>query len=135
MAKCTRHFKALMKKNFILWWRTPACSAAELLIPILMMVVLTIIRLQVPKLDVDQEGMLDKKKVSMLGIGKQPNGLWGNSTHENDFVDLKVRPFFEWANYTEAHDPEKYEMSWDWSGPQFWTPSQCLKTFSWQTPT
>ena len=45
MAKnCYRHFKALMRKNFINWWRTPGCTIFELLAPIILMVALTLIR-------------------------------------------------------------------------------------------
>ena len=48
MTKCFRHFKALMRKNLILWWRTPGCSAFEIIAPILLMAALWAIRLQVP---------------------------------------------------------------------------------------
>ena len=65
--KCFRHFKALMRKNFILWYRMPACSAFELLAPIIMMIALTIIRMQIPVLSTDQAGMFKKKWVVYLG--------------------------------------------------------------------
>ena len=61
MVNSFRHFKALMRKNFILWWRTPICSTFELLVPIVMMSVLWIIRLQVPSTSVNQEGLYSKK--------------------------------------------------------------------------
>ncbi len=48
-----RHFKALMRKNFILWWRTPGCSAFEILAPMVLMAVLWIIRLQIATTSVD----------------------------------------------------------------------------------
>lgn len=56
--KCGRHFNALMRKNMIIWMRSPACSAFELLAPIILMVALTIIRMQVPVALTDQKGML-----------------------------------------------------------------------------
>lgn len=55
---CGRHFNALMRKNMIIWIRSPACSAFELLAPIILMVALTIIRMQVPVALTDQKGML-----------------------------------------------------------------------------
>ena len=55
---CSRHFNALMRKNMIIWWRSPMCSAFELLAPIILMVALTIIRMQVPVTLTDQAGML-----------------------------------------------------------------------------
>ena len=53
-----RHFNALMRKNMIIWIRSPACSAFELLAPVILMVALTIIRMQVPVTLTDQKGML-----------------------------------------------------------------------------
>ena len=55
---CARHFNALMRKNMIIWIRSPACSLFELLAPIILMVALTIIRMQVPVTLTDQHGML-----------------------------------------------------------------------------
>ena len=51
--KCFRHFKALMRKNFILWWRTPGCSIFEILAPVILMVILDIIRRQIPTTNTD----------------------------------------------------------------------------------
>ena len=45
MAKCFRHFKALMRKNWIVWYRNPGCAAFEVLAPCILMAVLWIIRL------------------------------------------------------------------------------------------
>ena len=56
---CCRHFKVLMRKNMIMWWRTPICSAVEMLAPVLLMAILTLIRLQVPLKNVDKQDMLN----------------------------------------------------------------------------
>ena len=135
MPKCTRHFNALMRKNFILWWRMPGCAAFELLAPIVLMIVLTIIRNKVPTVPTDQAGMLSKKAPVMPGIGIT-NGKWAKSTSEDNFVDLKVRPFFGWADYSEGHTGSgySYQLAWDWTGPQFYAPTQCLKTSDWNRP-
>ena len=53
MTKCFRHFRALMRKNFILWGRTYFCSCFEIVTPIVLMLVLLIIRNYVPYLSVD----------------------------------------------------------------------------------
>ena len=65
---CCRHFKALMRKNFILWYRSPGCSTFEILAPVFMMIALTLIRLQVPTTPVDQEGMFKKKYFVYPGV-------------------------------------------------------------------
>ena len=44
------------------------CSAFELLAPIILMVVLTVIRMQVPVTLTDQKGMLQKKWVAYPGV-------------------------------------------------------------------
>lgn len=61
MGKCIRHFKALMRKNFIVWYRHPGCAAVELIFPILLMAVLWVIRVQVPVTSIDKNGVLSKK--------------------------------------------------------------------------
>ena len=58
MGKCNRHFCALTRKNWLLWKRNWGCSAFEFLAPVILMIFLTIIRLQVPVTKVDQAGML-----------------------------------------------------------------------------
>ena len=72
---CLRHFKALLKKNVLLWARTPCCSMFEILAPVVLMIVLWVIRLQVPTTAVDAEGMLDKKLTVYPGVPKH-DGEW-----------------------------------------------------------
>ena len=100
MTNCFRHFRALFKKNGLLWIRTPCCSAFEILAPMVMMIVLWIIRLQVPTTSVDVEGMLSKNLDVMPGVGKSDNGKWATNTGENHYVNDKVTPLMAYANYT-----------------------------------
>ena len=137
--KCFRHFKALMRKNAILWWRMPACSAFELLAPIVMMVILTVIRMQIPILNTDEAGMYKKKWTVYLGA--QPNGIgtWYQNNDHSSWADEKVRPFFCYSNYFDTKKDHKgdcmdYSIGNDWRGPTFFAPSQCLKTYSWNKP-
>jgi len=51
MGANTRHYKALMKKNFINWKRTPCGSICEVLCPIILMLILWFAR---TKTDVTQ---------------------------------------------------------------------------------
>lgn len=133
--KCIRHSRALLRKNFINWKRTPGCSAVELLAPIVLMIALVIIRLQIPVTHVDQEGMLQKKHVAFPGV---PNfeGTWQGSTSKDSWMNDRVRPFFDWADYYEKHNGPgpNYDVAWDWYGPQFYAPSQCIKLTSWGHP-
>ena len=69
MAKCWRHFKALSKKNAIVWYRTPFCAIIELIAPALLMLILCVLRKHVPSTPTDAEGMLAKKGPVMPGVG------------------------------------------------------------------
>jgi len=75
MTNCCRHLKALTRKNFILWYRAPRCSLLEILTPVILMVVLWIIRLQVPRTSVDKDGVLTKKYPVQLAVTPGP-GDW-----------------------------------------------------------
>ena len=47
MGANTRHYKALMKKNFINWKRTPCGSICEIICPVLLMLILVYARSQI----------------------------------------------------------------------------------------
>jgi len=47
MGASTRHYKALMKKNFINWKRTPCGSICEIICPIMLMLILVYARSQI----------------------------------------------------------------------------------------
>ena len=60
--KFCRHFRALARKNFINWKRTPVCSILEFLFPVILMSGLAIFRGFVDiSTPIDQAGMLNKK--------------------------------------------------------------------------
>ena len=46
MGANTRHYKALMKKNFINWKRTPCGSFCEIICPVMLMLILWYARTQ-----------------------------------------------------------------------------------------
>ena len=132
MANCCRHFKALMRKNFMLWWRTPICSTFELLVPIVMMTILWVIRLQVPSTSVDQDGLYSKKYTTYRGF----DNVDGAYNIHWDYLKNVVRDFFIWSDYSEKHNvtPEEYDPGWDFYNAMFWSPSHCLKTFDFNRP-
>jgi len=124
-----------MRKNFIVWSRTPCCAFFEIMVPVFLMIVLSVIRLEVPTFSTDQSAMLDKKLPAFPGVGLTPDGTWGTSTDYN--FDNLLRPFFTWANYSESHDhfdPTAYQMSYDTKGPQYYSPGHCMRTFDYQHP-
>jgi len=132
MKNCLRHFKALMRKNFLLWWRTPICSTFELLVPIVMMSVLWIIRVQVPSTSVDQEGLTSKKYTTFRAFTNV------DDAYQVDWVPQEplLQPMFTFANYTEKHDKvaEDYDPGFDYFSMQYWSPSHCIKQFDYNRP-
>lgn len=69
MTKFWRHFTGLSKKNAIVWYRTPVCAIIEILTPALLMVLLCVLRVQIPLTESDPKGMLGKKLIINPGIG------------------------------------------------------------------
>jgi ATP-binding cassette subfamily A (ABC1) protein 3 len=80
MGKCFRHFKALTRKNWLLWKRNWGCSGFELLAPCILMIGLTIIRMQIPTTHVDQAGMLEKKFPAYIGVAPTGMNTWAKNT-------------------------------------------------------
>ena len=103
MTKCWRHCNALMRKNFIVWMRTPACSCFEILAPVVLMAVLWIIRVQVPTTSVDASGLF-AKKYPVYNTYRPVNGTW---TYDNGWVDNILRPMMNYSDYTsrDTDDP------------------------------
>lgn len=133
MTKCWRHFKALSKKNAIVWYRTPFCALTEVLTPALLMLILCVLRINVPSVPTDAEGMLAKKGPVMPGVGYDPELGWYNSTGGNHYVDDYMRPMIGYSDYTrgDTHMTNwtEYSIGYDKYGPQFFTPTHCMKTF------
>ena len=140
--RMTRHFKALTRKNMILWYRTPWFSALEIILPMALMIVLCIIRAKVPFTFVDEEGMLRKKGFAMPGIPMDEHGVWTSDKVDDHAASHKinkfVRPFAEFADYTGFgkfySDPEDYNVGYDYTGPQMYAPSHCMRSFDYNKP-
>lgn len=101
--KSFRHFKALTRKNFILWWRSPLCSLFEIVAPIILMVALTVIRMQVPTTKVDQEGMLKKKFAVFPGAPYKGLGTWIGNTSGNPETNEKIVAMTCYSDYITSH--------------------------------
>ena len=98
MTNCWRHFKALTKKNAILWYRRPGCAACEILAPVLLMAILCIMRIVVPVAHTDQSGMLAKNTVVFPGLPYE-DGYYANTTFENEKINEIVRPLITYGDY------------------------------------
>ena len=68
-----------------------------------------------------------------------PNGIgtWDHNTKNCSLLNDRVRPLACYSDYNDKHDEPncwEYDAAWDWRGPQFYAPTQCLKTYSWNKP-
>lgn len=74
-----RHFKALMRKNFINYKRTPTGSAMEFLAPVFIMLVLSLMRAVVAPFSIQDFDIYQLKKPFYPTTTLDP--LTGNWTH------------------------------------------------------
>jgi len=132
MTNCLRHLKALTKKNSILWYRTPCCAFFEFFVPAFLMAILCVLRYFIPYTHVDAQGMLKKNLPIFPGVTYY-EGWWSNNTDNNELSDVKNRPLIGYSGHTNDYDhlddPYGYHMGTDDQGPQFYTPTHCLKQF------
>jgi len=134
MTKCLRHFRALTKKNAIVWYRTPFCALFEFLVPVILFTALCIIRIHIPLTQVDQEGIMNKKLPVYPPVAYY-QGYWSNSTSNNDLTNDHMRSMVTYANYTgdkQDGPASEYDMGYDRTGPQFFFPFHCLRSFDYQ---
>jgi len=146
MGSSARHWKALMKKNAILWRRRPFCSLFEIICPVLAMLVMVFLRYHIGSSSIPYNLLIEKVKVpSLPGLKwssksskKHPNGSWSNSivTHRSIGKDLTA-----YMNYTEYptkfhyRNPEhQYSLIEDVRGPLYFIPEDCLEVNSFQLP-
>ena len=135
MSKCWfRHFNALVRKNFIIWKRTPGCSSFEVIAPLILMTLLALLRMGVPSTFVDQDAMLEKKFPSWYGVSPTGMGEWSHKKRDNTIVDDRVAALTCHSQYYDKKhttDCSEYNLANDLHGPQYFTPSQCMKQDSW----
>ena len=132
MTKCCRHFKALMRKNFIVWFRTPACSFFEIAAPVVLMAALWIIRVQVPTVSVDKDGVLARKYPVYLGA----TPVQGGWTYNNDPLSAIMQDFMTYSNYSDyKHDPPgSWDAGYDIYNPQWYGPGHCIQRLDYDRP-
>lgn len=73
-----RHYKALMRKNFINWKRTPLGSCAELFCPILFMSLVLLLRVQLERVDKGSEYQYENSKFQYPVVMDQAGDLSKN---------------------------------------------------------
>ena len=116
MRKCFRHFKALMRKNLILWVRSWGCSTFEIIAPVILMTALAIIRSKVPVTPVDEAGLLGKTGPSMIGVGPKGMYQWDTTTDSNPIIDDRFRPVACHSSYFSVNSPDDcngYSLAYD----------------------
>lgn len=83
MGASTRHFKALMMKNYINWKRTPLGSLCEIIAPILLMFILVYARYEI-----DPETIADYSLYSLRHPLYPAGKLSDNGTYTIEIADI-----------------------------------------------
>ena len=81
--------------------------------------------------------MFKKKYIVYPGVPQNGLGSWDHNTDNCNLLNDKVSALTCYSGYYERHDPDictDYDVANDWMGPQFYAPSHCLKTYSWNKP-
>lgn len=80
----------------------------------------------------NQDGLFSKKLTTYRGLVNRD----GAYILDYDDLSYAVRPFFEFADYSEKHDetPEKYTTGEDFNDALLWSPSHCIKSFDYNRP-
>lgn len=93
-----RHFKALMLKNAINWWRTKIGSLCEIFAPVLFMFLFVWVRTLIDPYSNDTS-FLSLIQTPIFPVAKQVNGNWEvNPVTMAEQLD-KVEPFLSYTDY------------------------------------
>ena len=120
-SKCCRHFNALNKKNYIIWYRSPICSVFEVLLPIALMGLIWWIRTKVEIKQTDLSSLEKYKHPVYPGLRYERNDWKWDPTWTNDYQQA----FMEYVGY-HPRPPAHPFMDDDYEG----TPAS-----NWSKPT
>lgn len=95
MSKICRHFKALHRKNFILWKRSLVCGAFEFILPCALMAILVWIRTMINIKQTDLKGLEKYKHPGFPALTYDRLGWEWDTQGVND----EVATFMEYTGY------------------------------------
>ena len=134
MGSSTRQFKALMRKNWINWKRSPKCSFCELCCSSVVFLLLVWIRTIVKVTTYDLGEFASYRHPVLPTLWKEEDGTWSGRDSTN--IDDQVQPFMTYNRYpTNEQDPTgpakgPYVSAIDMNGFSAFVPSQCKKSNS-----
>ena len=140
MTSSCRHWRALMRKNWINWKRRPKCSFFEILCPVLAMFVMVFMRHYIHTSTVPYQKLIPELKMPIIpGLAwdgdatkKAPDGAWSTSLIKQRKTQKDLNDFFTYGHYATARGD--YNLLEDVRGPFYMVPSDCLKVKSFQLP-
>lgn len=96
MTKFCRHFKALNRKNLILWRRTPTCAVFEILLPAALMCLMVWLRTKVQVKHTDLTALEKYKHPVFPGLTYSDRKSW---TWDPDAVTDFEQSFMNFVDY------------------------------------
>jgi hypothetical protein len=127
-----RHFKALMRKNWINWKRTPIGSAVEMLTPALLMILLVIARKAMKIQVVNSVDLADLQHPRFpIANYNSTTGSWNVNgvAMQSYMLDKSFQGMMQYANYTNNQTKSEpvYNPLLDVKGPFLFNPPHCTK--------
>ena len=127
-----RHFKALLKKNYLNYRRTPHGTAAEIGVPIVLSLILLIIRFLMKPIHVEDLDIYQlKKPYYPTTLWDESVGNWTMTNYDNTQLGLDLTPFMLHADYVSVMSKDKeegaiYNPFLDPLGPFYMFPTNCF---------
>ena len=101
MGATTRHYRALMKKNFINWKRTPCGSLCEIICPILLMLIMVAARSMIDPVNNDDWSLYSLRR-AYYPIAKPEEGdIFSVSVHDQT---RQLDDYKEFFSYMDGHN-------------------------------
>ena len=101
MAKLCRHFKALNRKNFIVYRRTPICALFEIILPVGLMCLMVWLRTLVHIKETDKTSLEKYKHPVFPGLKYEKSGRIGTEqwSWDPDAVSDDEQSFMTFVDY------------------------------------
>ena len=103
-----RHFKALLKKNIIVWKRNVCCSLCELMCPVFLMFIIVLIRIKIePSPTTPDLSLQNRQNPFYSPFNLDATGNWVLDQASINSLNANLNGFMGANNYTIGYPGDK----------------------------
>jgi len=95
-SRCCRHFKALSRKNLMIWRRSPLCAVFELLLPCALISIIVWLRTKVEIKHTDLQSLEKYKHPVFPGLHYKERTSW---EWDPDWINETEQSFMRYVSY------------------------------------